>query len=81
VGEFECSVGVEWRAADNIAHLSVEAARLAEAAALLADHVYAVNLVERAVASLWPGRAYFVETERDGAGVQVFQPYGLPRNA
>jgi len=77
---FEVTVGVEWRS-EPIAGLANWAEALARAAAEFADHATSVRHVENVVTSIYPERAYFVETERAGAGVQVFQPFGLPRVA
>lgn len=38
----------------------------------------AVAYAEKRVLEFWPGRPYFIESEEDGQGVQVFQPWGLP---
>lgn len=36
--------------------------------------------VEQKIHQYWPGRAYFIESEEDGRGVQVFQPWGIPKD-
>lgn len=77
---FEVSVGVEWRS-EPIAGLAIWAWELACAAAEFGDHATSVRHVESVIERVYPGRAYFAETERAGAGVQVFQPFGMPRNA
>jgi hypothetical protein len=48
------------------------------------DAVHPVKLaesIEGAIAATWPGRAYFVEVHSSRGWYQVFQPFGLPRNA
>lgn len=77
---FEVTVGVEWRR-EPIADLASWAEALARAAAEFGDHATSVRHVENVIEAVYPDRAYFAETERAGAGVQVFQPFGLPRNA
>lgn len=39
----------------------------------------AVEYVETQIQGRYPDRAYFIETEEDGKGVQVYQPWGMPR--
>jgi hypothetical protein len=78
---FEVSVGVEWRADDDIAALSQLVRMVAEDAAEYDDHALALEAAEARILTYWNGRAYFVETEHRGLGVQVYQPFGLPRNA
>jgi len=77
---FEVTIGVEWRG-EPIASLASWVETIARAAAEFADHATSVRHVENIVTSIYPERAYFIETERAGAGVQVFQPFGLPRVA
>lgn len=37
--------------------------------------------VERAIQERWPDRAYFVEVhDAKGGWIQIFQPFGVPRN-
>lgn len=80
IAGFECSVGIEWRG-EPVDSLSAWAETIATAGAHHGDHARAVRHVEAIIVDLYPERAYFVETERAGAGVQVFQPYGLPRDS
>lgn len=80
VDGFEVTVGVEWRT-EPIASFARWVEMVAREAAALADHATSTRHVENIVTSTYPDRAYFVETERAGAGVQVFQPFGMPRNA
>jgi hypothetical protein len=36
--------------------------------------------IERAITTVWPGRAYFIEVHGVGGWLQIFQPFGVPRN-
>ena len=80
-GGFECSVGIEWRDGDDIDGLSRIAHEIADYSAEWGRHDLATTSAEDKITAHWPGRAYFIETERDGQGVQVYQPFGMPRNA
>lgn len=77
----EMTVGLELREGDELAQINI---RLRDKAwqALIdnqSDHLAAVAHVEAYIKVTYPDRAYFLEVERDDMGVQVFQPYGLPR--
>ena len=80
IANFECSVGIEWRG-EPVDSLSAWAETIAAAGAHHGDHAQAVQHVEAIIVDLYPERAYFIETERAGAGVQVFQPFGMPRDS
>ena len=79
--------GIQYELLENVVELG---RRLREIAAEAAAHrmalgAYAIDsvaiAVERAVAATWPERAFFVEVyDADGNWIQIFQPYGLPRN-
>jgi hypothetical protein len=81
----EISIGLEWRDDDELAFFTIVLKALAQRvlnAYSLADgdfHELAVDHIERWMDEHYPDRAFFVETERQGMGVQVFQPWGLPR--
>jgi hypothetical protein len=77
---FECTVGIEKRAGDNPDEWTNRVKRMAIAGAIQSDHHNAERTVEDTIVAVFPDRAYFVETERDGAGIQVYQPLGMPRN-
>lgn len=81
-GDVECSVGVEIREGDDVDDMTRWVKRFAWTALALhgGNHSALVKAVEWRVKYRYPGRAYFVETEEDGKGVQVFQPFGLPRD-
>lgn len=44
------------------------------------DPVRIAGPVEDAIKLRWPDRAYFVEVHNERGWVQIFQPYGVPRN-
>ncbi len=77
----ELSPGVEIRDGDNVAQMTRDLQAIATTALRCCgkSHDLLVSYVENRVRANWPGRAYFIETEEDGKGVQIFQPYGLPR--
>lgn len=77
----ECSPGVELRDGDDVERM-INQVRMCAREALWRHktHEAVVGEVERFIKVVWPGRAYFIETERNGMGVQIFQPYGLPRS-
>ncbi len=79
--DFEVTVGVEVRPGDDIEVLGSWAKDLAYLAveSHWKHHGKVSSYIEGSIARAYPDRAFFVETERDGLGVQVFQPYGLPR--
>ena len=41
------------------------------------DHEAAVRYAEKIIQRNWPDRAYFIETDRDDMGVQVYNPKGF----
>lgn len=77
----EMTIGLELRDGDELAPLTIRMRDRAFNALVnnQADPLVAVYHVESWIRLLWPDRAYFIEIERDDMGVQVFQPYGLPR--
>ncbi len=83
LGHMECSPGLEMRPGDRITDI----ARELKVIALTAldnqrnDHERIFMEVEAAMHHRWPDRVYFVETEMDGMGVQVYQPWGMPRGS
>jgi hypothetical protein len=76
LGDAECSVGIEIREGDPVEEMTVEA-RLYAARGLswaAGNHDAVVRYIECTLAEAYPGRAYFVETEEAGRGVQVYDP-------
>lgn len=81
-GDVECSVGIEIREGDDVDELT-QYAKLFALEALAAhggNHTLVVDAIELRIIFRYAGRAYFVETDEEGRGVQVFQPFGLPRD-
>lgn len=78
----ECSPGVEIRPGDDVDEMTHDIQFIATEALreFGGNHMELEACVEACITDLWPGRAYFVETEEEGRGVQVFSPYELPRN-
>lgn len=72
-GERGKLLGVQLRIVVNLAIV-----RLLKHAALDDDEVIAQAVEERIVAQ-WPDRAYFLEVGRDKQWIQIFQPWGVPR--
>ncbi len=72
----ECHPGLEIRPGDDIDRLTLDIKLIALAAMANQknDHERIVMEVEAAIKSRWPDRAYFIETEEDGKGVQVYDP-------
>lgn len=78
----ELSIGLEYVENNNehVDGLTVWLSDLADRGLRLhRDSVALVGFVERVLREAHPDRAYFIETEREGRGVQVFQPFGIPQ--
>lgn len=76
--------GVEYREGDEFA--AIEQALTA----ILVEHdpgsdetdpVRIAAPVEAAIRVRWPDRAYFIEVYGTGGWIQIFQPFGVPRNS
>ncbi len=77
----ECHIGVEMRKGDCVDTMSYMLKSFAwDALDSEHEHESIVAHVEERVLQTWPDRAYFIETEKNGCGVQVYQPFGMPRN-
>ena len=84
-GAWTVEPGIEWRDQDDFEALSgdleVLAAGLASLADTHRDPAAAARRGEAAFAGRWPDRAFFIEIHAtDGRWVQIFQPFGIPRN-
>lgn len=84
-GAWTVEPGIEWCEGDSFEALSgdleVLAAGLASLTDTHRDPISASRRGEAAFAQRWPGRAFFIEVHStDGRWVQVFQPFGVPRN-
>lgn len=81
--DMECTVGIEIRTGDDVDQATVDARDYAHRALCFGggNHLGICLFVEVCIKEHYPepDRAYFIETEEDGRGVQVFQPFGLPR--
>lgn len=77
----EVHVGVEFRDGDDLHEMSdlcMDFMGLAFEGNSEDEDV--VREVETMLQHEWPDRAYFLETERAGRGLQIYQPWGPPRN-
>ena len=78
----EMSVGVAIRneSGPEIREMTMRLYELAFDALFRGMDVYtdAPAYVEQKIHEYWVGRPYFIESEEDGRGVQVFQPWGIP---
>ena len=75
--------GVEYRPGDSFAGMSEQLAQLLFACDPGDEHdPEKIALpVEAAIQLTWPDRAYFVEVhDVSGGWIQIFQPFGVPRN-
>ena len=83
-GDIEIIGAVELRPSDNYPALRNELRRqlgraIGEAAGF--TEMLLAAAVESQLQNAWPDRAYFIEVGNNREGwVQVFQPYGVPRN-
>ncbi len=79
-GGLEFSLGLEYDDEEEAEELSAWLKNLGENALEHETRVSVVSYAEQIIRTSRPGRAYFIETERENKGVQIYQPYGLPRN-
>lgn len=79
----EVIAGLEWRGeyVDDLRRSMRIAMDYALRHKLFDDDMKITEGVEAALLELWPGRAYFIEVSHDPdeGWVQVFQPYGVPK--
>ncbi len=76
----DCTIGLETRDGDDLHTLLGALEVLAEnSLRACGGHEGVVAYIEVALFNNYAGRAYFVETEEDGCGLQVYQPWGMPR--
>lgn len=74
--ELSIHPGVEYRDGDDVDEMT-HAIQAAGRQVLLSwggNHVEAAEEMREWIEFNYPGRAYFVETEEDGRGVQVYDP-------
>lgn len=79
----EVHPGLELRPGDDVDQMARELQRVGRRALQLwgDSHLEVVRQVEEFILENYPDRAYFIETEVAGRGVQVYQPFGMPRCA
>jgi len=76
----ELSIGLEYKNDEEVESLTEYLKQLADMAlSRYAGNTEIVGWVEGELRRGYPDRAFFIETERENRGVQVFQPYGVPR--
>lgn len=81
VQDIECHVGVEFLGEDTFAEMASDLeADIETALRESVSHTDLVLRMEELILRRWPDRAYFVETDQWGKGLQVYQPFGMPRN-
>lgn len=75
--------GVEFRSGDDFDFMTGLLHDICFKAEELGELLTPMELAERAGALIikaWPDRAYFVEAHDLKGWIQIFQPYGIPRN-
>lgn len=75
--------GVEFRDGDSFSEMSFELYDLCfrnDISGRDDDPLVMAKTVEKAIISRWPDRAYFVEVHSGQGWIQIFQPFGVPRN-
>jgi len=74
--DIEATVGIQIREDDDVDELTNYARQLAKRGLSwgYGNHVAVVGYIENTLATDYPDRAYFIETEEAGKGVQVFDP-------
>lgn len=76
--------GVEFRDGDSFKYMENELATIlidADLGKNELDPVKIAEAVETLIRCSWFGRAYFVEVFSEAGGwIQIYQPYGIPRN-
>ncbi len=74
--DMEATVGLEMREGDDADETTAVLKMVCGAALTFfrKDHVLVAADIEQWVLHNYPGRAYFIETEDDGKGVQVYDP-------
>jgi hypothetical protein len=75
----EATVGIEIKGGDDVDQVTRHARFFASCGLGWGggDHAAVVKRIEELIELKYPGRAFFVETEEDGKGVQVYDPRGF----
>lgn len=76
VGEISCHPGVEYRDGDDVDEMThnIQDAALKFVKIWYGNHTKLAEVMRWWIETNYPGRAYFVETEEEGRGVQVYDP-------
>lgn len=85
----DCTVepAVEYRDGDDFADVAALLKNVVQGQCdvpdRFADEMMIARILGACIGGMWPDRAYFVEVWQDGKEgfAQVFQPFGVPRNA
>ncbi len=77
----EVHAGLELRHDDNFDQLAAWLQGVAKTSLMYGrdNHVTICRHAEAAITIAYPGRAFFIESEIDGKGQQIYQPMGMPR--
>lgn len=72
----ECTVAVEFRDGDDVDLLTHNVQDMARDALFFGggNHKQVCAFAESVIQHYYPDRAYFIETDEDGRGVQVYDP-------
>lgn len=72
----ECNVGLEYKTGEDLKLLADEVGEVARESLVYGgdNHHLVSGFVIGWILSNYPDRAYFVETEKEGRGVQVYDP-------
>jgi hypothetical protein len=75
-GDVEATVGIEVRPGDDVEQATIDAKDYAARGLGFggSNHDAVVRFIEVCVKEHYPDRAYFIETEEAGRGVQVYDP-------
>lgn len=72
--KMECIPGLEWRTGDDLGSITEDLQDSAKEFSRSHDHLQASGDMVGWIMSNYPDRAYFVETEKYGCGLQVYDP-------
>lgn len=80
----EVTIGLSYELGDDVLWLMHQLdllvmATLSYAGGFPDMHERAVSYAEEVLDREYPGRPFFIETEHEGGGLQVYQPWGMPR--
>jgi hypothetical protein len=77
----EVTIGIEYTDDDDIDEMTINAKAVAAAALWRhgGNHGEIAKYAQDIIPEQFPGRAFYAETREHGRGVQVYQPFGMPR--